>query len=123
MNKQKKIVRNPEKKNENSKVRRDAWSPVSKMQLKHKINGRSVFVAKFKPLKTYNYDEVVDFVKGMRKNLAGSDVKTIQIGFELSNNQHYSGRMTNIDDDIDVQDFRNLYDGDYALLGFSIYLS
>ena len=79
MNKQKKIVRNPEKKNENSKVRRDAWSPVSKMQLKHKINGRSVFVAKFKPLKTYNYDEVVDFVKGMRKNLAGSDVKTIQI--------------------------------------------
>ena len=59
----------------------------------------------------------------MRKNLAGSDVKTIQVGFELSNNQHYSGRMTNIDDDIDVQDFRNLYDGDYALLGFSIYLS
>jgi len=93
------------------------------MQLKHKINGRSVFVAKFKPLKTFNYNEVVDFVKGMRKNLAGGEVKTIQIGFELSNNQFYSGKMTNIDEDLDVSDYRNLYDGDYELTGFSIYLS
>ena len=37
MNKQKKTLKNPEKKNENTKVRRDAWSPVSKMQLKHKM--------------------------------------------------------------------------------------
>ncbi len=118
------MLRIPKRKNENTKVRRDAWSPGSKMQLKHKINGRSVFVAKFKQLKTYNFDEVVDFVKCMRKNLAGSDVKTIQIGFELSNNQHYSGKMiANIDEDIDVQDFRNLYNGDYALLGCSICLS
>ena len=56
-------------------------------------------------------------------NLAGGEVKTIQIGFELSNNQHYSGRMTNIDEDLDIQDYRNLYDGAYTLSGFSIYLS
>ena len=123
MNKQKKIVKNPEKKNENTKVKRDMWQPTQKLQLKHKINGRSVFVAKFKPLKTFNFNEVVEFAKGMRKNLAGGDVKTIQIGFELSNNQHYSGRMTNIDEDLDIQDYRNLYDGAYTLSGFSIYLS
>ena len=123
MNKQKKIVKNPEKKNENTKVKRDMWTPTQKLQLKHKINGRSVFVAKFKPLKTFNFNEVVEFAKGMRKNLAGGDVKTIQIGFELSNNQHYSGRMTNIDEDLDISDYRNLYDGAYELTGFSIYLS
>ena len=123
MNKQKKIVKNPEKKNENTKVKRDMWTPTQKLQLKHKINGRSVFVAKFKPLKTFNFNEVVEFAKGMRKNLAGGEVKTIQIGFELSNNQHYSGRMTNIDEDLDIQDYRNLYDGAYTLSGFSIYLS
>ena len=123
MNKQKKIVKNPEKKNENTKVKRDMWTPTQKLQLKHKINGRSVFVAKFKPLKTFNFNEVVEFAKGMRKNLAGGDVKTIQIGFELSNNQHYSGRMTNIDEDLDIRDYRNLYDGAYELTGFSIYLS
>ena len=123
MNKQKKIVKNPEKKNENTKVKRDMWQPTQKLQLKHKINGRSVFVAKFKPLKTFNFNEVVEFAKGMRKNLAGGEVKTIQIGFELSNNQHYSGRMTNIDEDLDIQDYRNLYDGAYTLSGFSIYLS
>ena len=123
MNKQKKIVKNPEKKNENTKVKRDMWQPTQKLQLKHKINGRSVFVAKFKPLKTFNFNEVVEFAKGMRKNLAGGEVKTIQIGFELSNNQHYSGRMTNIDEDLDISDYRNLYDGAYELTGFSIYLS
>jgi hypothetical protein len=53
----------------------------------------------------------------------GGDVKTIQVGFELSNNQFYSGKMTNIDDNLDVNDYRNLYDGEYELLGFSIYLS
>jgi len=123
MNKPKKVVKNPETKTQNSKVRRDEWTPTNKMQLKHKIQGRSVFVAKFKPLKTFEFDEVVNFVKGMRKNLMGGDVKTIQIGFELSNNQFYSGKMTNIDDDLDVNDYRNLYDGEYQLLGFSIYLS
>ena len=123
MNKQKKVVKNPETKTQNTKVRRDEWTPTNKMQLKHKIQGRSVFVAKFKPLKTFEFDEVVNFVKGMRKNLMGGDVKTIQIGFELSNNQFYSGKMTNINDDLDVNDYRNLYDGDYQLLGFSIYLS
>ena len=121
MNKQKKVVKNPEK--QNTKVKRDEWTPTNKMQLKHKIQGRSVFVAKFKPLKTFEFDEVINFVKGMRKNLMGGDVKTIQVGFELSNNQFYSGKMTNIDDDLDVNDYRNLYDGDYQLLGFSIYLS
>jgi hypothetical protein len=123
MNKPKKVVKNPEKKTQNTKVKRDEWTPTNKMQLKHKIQGRSVFVAKFKPLKTFEFDEVVNFVKGMRKNLMGGDVKTIQIGFELSNNQFYSGKMTNIDDDLDVNDYRNLYDGEYQLLGFSIYLS
>ena len=123
MNKPKKVVKNPETKTQNTKVRRDEWTPTNKMQLKHKIQGRSVFVAKFKPLKTFEFDEVVNFVKGMRKNLMGGDVKTIQIGFELSNNQFYSGKMTNIDDDLDVNDYRNLYDGEYQLLGFSIYLS
>ena len=120
MNKQKKIVKNPA---QNTKVKRDMWTPTQKLQLKHKINGRSVFVAKFKPLKTFNFNEVVEFAKGMRKNLAGGEVKTIQIGFELSNNQHYSGRMTNIDEDLDISDYRNLYDGAYTLNGFSIYLS
>ena len=122
MNKQKKFVKKPET-TQNTKVKRDAWTPTQKLQLKHKINGRSVFVAKFKPLKTFNFNEVVEFAKGMRKNLAGGEVKTIQIGFELSNNQHYSGRMTNIDEDLDIQDYRNLYDGAYTLSGFSIYLS
>ena len=107
----------------NTKVKRDEWKPTNKLQLKHKIQGRNVFVAKFKPIKKYSYDDVVKFVKGMRKNLMGGEIKTIQIGFELSNKQFYSGRMTNIDDEIDMQDYRNLYDGDYELLGFSIYLT
>jgi hypothetical protein len=59
----------------------------------------------------------------MRKNLAGGDVKTIQIGFELSNHQFYSGKMTDITDELDVSDYRNLYDSNYDLMGFSIYLS
>ena len=117
MNKQKKFVKKPA---QNTKVKRDMWTPTQKLQLKHKINGRSVFVAKFKPLKTFNFNEVVEFAKGMRKNLAGGEVKTV---FELSNNQHYSGRMTNIDEDLDISDYRNLYDGAYELTGFSIYLS
>ena len=112
-----------EAKSQNTKVKRDAWTPVSKLQLKHKINGRSVFVAKFKPLKTFDFNEVVEFAKGMRKNLAGGDVKTIQIGFELSNHQFYSGKMTDITDELDVSDYRNLYDGNYDLMSFSIYLS
>ena len=86
MNKQKKFVKKPET-TQNTKVKRDAWTPTQKLQLKHNINGRSVFVAKFKPLKTFNFIEVVEFAKGMRKNLAGGEVKTIQIGFELSNHQ------------------------------------
>lgn len=105
------------------KVARNEWKPVSKMQLKHKINGRDVFVAKFKSRKTYDFDEVVKFVKKMRKNLKGGISKTIQIGFELSNNQFYSSKMTDINDKLDIDDYRNLYDNDYNLLGFSIFIS
>lgn len=111
------------KKGENKKVKRDEWKPQSKMQLKHKINGRDVFVAKFKAVKKYDFDEVVKFVKKMRKNLKGKTTKTIQIGFELSNNQYYSSKMTDINDKLDIDDYRNLYDNNFNLLGFSIFLS
>ena len=105
------------------KVARNEWKPVSKMQLKHKINNRNVFVAKFKSRKTYDFDEVVKFVKKMRKNLKGGISKAIQIGFELSNNQFYSSKMTDINDKLEIGDFRNLYVGHHNLIGFSIFLS
>lgn len=105
------------------------WRPVRKLQMGHKINGRDVLMVNFKPTKEYAYTEVVDFVKKMQNQLIKEgNINTIQVGFELSskahlNAKHVSSKMTDIDVDIEIQDPRNLYDGNYKISGFTIYLS
>lgn len=107
----------------NRKIKRNEWRPVSKLHLKHKIQGRNVFVAKFKAIQRYEYKDVSYFVEKMHNNLKNTVVKTIQISFELNNNQFYSSKVTNIDEELILQDFRNLYLGNNILLGFSIFLT
>ena len=105
------------------------WRPVRKLQMGHKINGRDVLMVQFKPVKEYAYSEVVDFVNKMQKQLIKEgNINTIQVGFELSskahlNAKHVSSKTTDIDIDIEIRDPRNMYEGNYKISGFTIYLS
>ena len=103
---------------------RDEWKPIKKMQMPHKIGGRQVLMAVFKPDKTFEFDGVKEFADKMRRQLIPDGVvQTMQISIELSKGRHYSSKMTNIDEVIDIQDYRDLYDDPGDIVGFTILLS
>lgn len=103
---------------------RDQWKPIKKMQMPHKIGGRQVLMAVFKPDKTFEFDGIKNFADKMRRQLIPDGVvQTMQISLELSKGRHYSSKMTNIDEEIDIQDYRDLYDDPGNIVGFTILLS
>jgi hypothetical protein len=118
-----KVVKKETKKEREIKER-DEWKPIQKMTMPHKIGGSNVLMAKFKPNKIFGFDEVVSFAKKMRTQLMPDGVvQTMQISIELSKGKHYSSKMKNIDEEIDIQDYRDMYDDQGGILGFSILLT
>lgn len=102
----------------------DEWKPIKKMQMPHKIGGRQVLMAVFKPTKTFEFDSVKGFADKMRRQLIPDGaVQTMQISIELSKGRHYSSKMTNIEDDIFIQDYKDMYDDPGGIVGFTIFLS
>ena len=105
--------------------RRDEYEPIFKTQLKHRIKGRNVFLAKFRANKHYSFDKIKSFVQDMQDKLRESDeVHTIQLGIELDSREHYCTKMSDINDEIGFSDPLNAYSAeDSNIIGFTLYLS
>ena len=95
-----------------------------KIMLPHTINKRSVFMTQFKGQR-YELDEIKEFVRKLKGAFQNSgQVKNIQIGFGFDSGKHYSNRWTDIENDLDIRDFRGLYsDDDSTITSFTIFIS
>ena len=95
-----------------------------KIMLPHTINKRSVFMTQFKGQR-YELDEIKEFVTKLKGAFQNSgQVKNIQIGFGFDSGKHYSNRWTDIENDLDIRDFRGLYsDDDSTITSFTIFIS
>ena len=101
------------------------WIPVSRQQLGHRIKGRSVYAAKFKAKKYFDFDDIKKFAEKTRLKLAQSQtVQTMQITYQYSDQSTRGNRMLSIDEELDLEDYRNRYGGDDSdIIGFTILLS
>ena len=101
------------------------WIPVSRQQLSHRIKGRSVYAAKFKAKKYFDLDDIKKFAEKTRLKLAQSQtVQTMQITYQYSDQSTRGNRMLSIDEELDLEDYRNRYGGDDSdITGFTILLS
>ena len=99
------------------------WVPVSRQQLKHKIHGRSVYAAKFKARKYYDFDDIRQFAEKTRLKMS-QHAHNIQITYQYKCGKTYGNKMTAIDEPIDMEDYRHSYNEDYGeIIGFTILLS
>ena len=113
------------KKTERKTRSRDEYEPIFKSQLKHKIQGRNVFLAKFRANKMYSFDKIKSFVQDMQEKLREShEVHTIQLAYELDTHEYYCSKMTDINDELQFSDPLNAYSAeDSNIVGFTLYLS
>ena len=95
-----------------------------KIMLPHTINKGSVFMTQIKGQR-YELDEIKEFVTKLKGAFQNSgQVKNIQIGFGFDSGKHYSNRWTDIENDLDIRDFRGLYsDDDSTITSFTIFIS
>lgn len=117
------------KKKSNKKVvkkfhERKEFQPVRKILLPHTINKRQVFLTQFKHTK-YEFNDIKQFASKLKDELKKSgQVHSMQVSFGFNSGKHYSGKWSLIDEDLDIRDFRNLYNDDDAVItSFSIFIS
>ena len=103
---------------------RKEFQPVRKILLPHTINKRQVFLTQFKHNK-YEFNEINEFASKLKDELKKSgQIHSMQVSFGFDSGKHYSGKWSMIDDELDIRDFRNLYDDDDAVItSFSIFIS
>jgi len=118
-----------EQKKENVKKERETkknsdFTPYKRKQLGYKQNGKPVYVAMYKSNRIYHFDEIKQHVNALKnKIMATGTIQSIGIGYKMSSNQHYGGKMQSIDEDIDFTDYRYKYDNYSDIIEFYIYLN
>ena len=75
--------------------------------------------------KYFDFDDIKKFAEKTRLKLAQSQtVQTMQITYQYSDQSTRGNRMLSIDEELDLEDYRNRYGGDDSdIIGFTILLS